>query len=179
MFLIKTVNSSFLLKNRIKESRAKFSLESLSYIKLFKKLRTLDSLQFNNNITNVLENSINYILNIHFSNSNTLVNLSNIKGRSSIFLSSGSINLKKKQKRKQPAAIINLIKNLIFNNSFLHNKTIALHFRNVKPYYESLLANILKKFSFLKVFKSLNLHPHNGCRPKKIKKFKRRTKRRT
>ena len=100
MFLIKTVNSSFLLKNRIKESRAKFSLESLSYIKLFKKLRTLDSLQFNNNITNVLENSINYILNIHFSNSNTLVNLSNIKGRSSIFLSSGSINLKKKTKKK-------------------------------------------------------------------------------
>ena len=71
MFLIKTVNSSFLLKNKIKKSQTKFSLENLSNIKRFKKIRSWNILQLGNNVTNVLENSINYILNIHFSNTNT------------------------------------------------------------------------------------------------------------
>ena len=132
-----------------------------------------NNLQDNSN----LQNPINYILNIKVSKTNTLINLSNIKGDPLLSFSGGSINLKKKQKKLQPLALVNLLKSLILKAGFINNKTIALHFQNIKPYYESLIVNLLKKVVFIKLMKSSNLQPHNGCRPKKIKRFKKRTKR--
>lgn len=146
-------------------------------LKNLKSIKSITKLQSNEKKSQVLENSVNYVLNITFSSTNTLLNLANIKGQTLIFLSSGYINLKKKQKKTQPSAVINLLKTLILKSYFLHNQTVALHFKNVKPYYEHLIIKLLKKIVFLKIMKSSNLQPHNGCRPKKLKRFKQRTKR--
>ena len=102
--------------------------------------------------------------------------MSNPNGKPLISLSGGSINLKKRQKKLQPLALINLLKSLILIANFTQDKSIAIHFKNVKSYYESLVIDLLKKIIFIKSIKSSNLQPHNGCRPKKLKKFKRRTK---
>ena len=173
MVLIKTLNS--LLTNKSLNQIHK-TLKSLTNIKYYNKVKLLNNLQFNLLKDKVLENSINYVLRIEFSKTNTLINVSNIKGHSLILLTSGHIDLTKKQKKSQPVAVINLLKNIIFKSAFLNNKTIALHFKNIKPYYENLIIKLLKNIIFLKVLKSSNLHPHNGCRPTKKKRFKQRTK---
>ena len=119
---------------------------------------------------------INYILTLSVSPTNTLINLSNSIGKPLISLSSGSINLKKRQKTLQPLAIINLLKSLILIANFKNNESLTIHFKNLKSYYESLVINLLKNVIFIKSVKSSNLQPHNGCRPKKLRRIKKRTK---
>lgn len=117
----------------------------------------------------------NYIISIHTSQTNTLVSVTDIKGKIIISLSSGSLKLKKRQKKTQPLAIMTILKHLILKASFLHNKIIVIHFKNVRTYYESLIIKLLSNILFIKSIKSYNLSPHNGCRPKKLKRFKQRT----
>ena len=117
----------------------------------------------------------NYIINIHMSQTNTLVSVTDIKGKILISLSSGSLKLKKKQKKTQPLAIMTILKHLILKANFLHNKIVVIHFKNVRIYYESLIIKLLSNILFIKSIKSYNLSPHNGCRPKKLKRFKKRT----
>ena len=123
---------------------------------------------------NFKQNLIVYVININLTNTNTLVSVTDIKGNVKIFYSSGQVNLKGKQKTKQPAALINILKLLIVKAKFIQNKPLALHFKNTKPYYESFIIRMLKKKFFIKTIRSYNLQPHNGCRPKKIKRFKRK-----
>jgi ribosomal protein S11 len=103
--------------------------------------------------------------------------VTDIKGNPKISLSAGLINLTKRQKKTQPMALINIFKILLLKARFLKDNPIALHFKNTKPYYESLIIRVLKDKLYIKSIQSYNLSPHNGCRPKKIKRIKRRTKR--
>ena len=119
---------------------------------------------------------INYIINVHTSQSNTLINITNVQGNTIIALTAGSINFNKKQKKKQPLALLNILKKILLKSNFLHNKIVSIHFKNVKIYYETLIIKILQKLFFIKSIKSYNLSPHNGCRPKKLKRLKNRTK---
>lgn len=123
------------------------------------------------------ENLISYIVNINLSPTNTIISVTDIKGSPKISLSAGLINLTKRQKKTQPMALINILKVLLLKARFLRYNPIALHFKNTKSYYESLIIKGLKDKLFIKSIQSYNLSPHNGCRPKKIKRIKRRTKR--
>jgi len=127
--------------------------------------------------TKVKENMISYIVNINLSLTNTIISVTDIKGNPKISLSAGLINLTKRQKKTQPMALINIFKVLLLKARFLKKNPIALHFKNTKPYYESLIIKVLKDKLYIKSIQSYNLSPHNGCRPKKIKRVKRRTKR--
>jgi len=119
------------------------------------------------------QNLVAYIITINLTNTNTIISVTDIKGNVKIFYSSGQVNLKGKQKIKQPAALINILKQLIAKAKFIKQEPVALHFRNTKPHYESFIVKMLKNRFFLKTIRSYNLQPHNGCRPKKIKRFKR------
>ena len=72
---------------------------------------------------------------------------------------------------------INLFKVLIVKAKFLKNKPIALHFKNTKSFYETLIINLLQNKYYIVSVQSCNLSPHNGCRPKKLRRTKIRTKR--
>ena len=170
MILIKILTS----KN-IDSKNYKNSLKSLNLLKKQNKLKTISKIK-NLDSSKVKQNPINYILNLTITQTNTIINLSDSTGKLLISLSGGSLNLKKRQKKIQPLALVTLLKSLILTANFTPEKSIALHFKNVKSYYESLIIDLLKKVIFIKSIKSLNLQPHNGCRPKKLKKFKRRTK---
>ena len=134
-----------------------------------------DSFDFKNKSTK--KNLISYIINVNLSLTNTLVNVTDIDGNPKIALSAGLVNLTKTQKRTQPMALINIFKALLISARFLLNKPVALHFKNTKAFYESLIIKALKDKLFIKSIQSYNLSPHNGCRPKKLKRIKRRTKR--
>ena len=152
------------------------SLTSLNLIKKKVKFKHIHNLKKSSRFQTLKQNPLNYILTLSISQTNTLINLSNTEGKLLISLSSGCLNLKKRQKKLQPLALINLLKSLILIADFKKRKSVTIHFKNVKSYYESLVINLLKDVIFIKAIKSSNLQPHNGCRPKKLKKIKRRTK---
>ena len=128
-------------------------------------------------LKNFKHNLISYIINIILTPTNTIVNVTDIHGNVIISISAGLIKLTKFQKKSQPTALLNIFKVLLSKTKFLQNKAVALHFKNVKRFHELFFITALKNKIFVKSFQSYNLQPHNGCRPKKIKRIKRRTKR--
>lgn len=120
---------------------------------------------------------INYIINVTLSQTNTIVNVTDVAGNPKISISAGLVNLTKRQKKKQPMALVNIFKVLLLKVGFLRNTPVAIHFKNTKAFYQSFLIKALKDKLFIKSIQSYNLSPHNGCRPKKLKRIKRRTKR--
>lgn len=175
-YYIDQLKQSIEFFNYIKNfKKFKYTKKLINMFILFKFSKSLHFLNMNNK-KNVKQNLIKYIINIHFSNTNTLVNVTDIKGNPLIILTSGLIKLKGKEKKTQPIALLNIFKVLLIKAKFLFKTPIALHFKNVKTYYESFLINSLKNKVFIKTIRSYNLVAHNGCRLKKLNRFKRRTK---
>ena len=59
------------------------------------------------------QNIIVYVININLTRTNTLITITDIKGNVKLFYSAGQVNLKGKQKTKQPTALINILKDLV------------------------------------------------------------------
>ena len=112
-----------------------------------------------------------YIINISFLKANTTIHVSDVKGNVKLFYSAGSVGLTGKQKRKRRIAIVKLISLLIKKANFLGNKPVAVHLNNVN-FYQSLIINKLKQTLFIKVIKSFNQAPYNGCRKPKVRRKK-------
>jgi len=119
---------------------------------------------------------IKYIINVHLSLTNSYVSITDIKGSVLISLSGGSAGLKKRQKKTQPVALMAIFKELFLKTRFLQGQCVGIHFKNVRPNLEKLVIKILKSKVLIVLIRSYNLHPHNGCRPRKLKRFKSRTK---
>jgi len=112
-----------------------------------------------------------YVINISFLKANTTIHVSDIKGNMKLFYSAGSIGLTGKQKRKRRIATSKLISLLLQKATFLSKKPIALHLNNVNS-YKSFIVNKLKRTFYIRLIKSFNQIPYNGCRKKKIRRKK-------
>ncbi len=119
---------------------------------------------------------INYIVNIVLSSTNTLINVNNIKGNPKFFYSAGMLNLKKKQKIKQPKAIITILRALLSKLKIYKTTPVSLHFNNLFSTQQSYVFKLLKHKLFIKSIISYKYYPHNGCRLKKKKRIKLRTR---
>ena len=116
-----------------------------------------------------------YILNITFLKANTIIHLSDIKGKTKLYYSTGDIGFKGKRKKKRKVGLkklISLFKKKVF---FTNKNPIALHLNNVKS-HRNFIIRKLKKKVFIISIKSFNLTPHNGCRKKIIRRKKRKKK---
>jgi ribosomal protein S11 len=188
LFILPKVNTMNIIKIKYYIYQLNKLIELFSYIKKFKKFKYIIKLlsfyilfKFSKNFKGIKKKEVNhnlikYIINVHFSNTNTLVNVTDIKGNPIILLTSGLLKLKGKEKKTQPIALINIFKVLLIKAKFLFRTPIALHFKNVKTFYESFLINSLKNKVFIRTIRSYNLIAHNGCRLKKLSRFKRKTK---
>ena len=127
----------------------------------------------------IKQNLVSYVIHINLTSTNTIVTITSVEGEVITSMSSGMIGLTKFQKRSHPVALMSIFKSILLKSKFLKNSVVALHFRNVKRFNELFFIKALKNLFLIKSFQSSNLTPHNGCRPKKIKKIKRRTKRLT
>nr|YP_009495566.1 ribosomal protein S11 [Nitzschia sp. (in: diatoms)]AWQ64296.1 ribosomal protein S11 [Nitzschia sp. (in: diatoms)] len=112
-----------------------------------------------------------YVINISFLKANTIINVSDIKGNMKLFYSSGSVGLSGKQKRKRRIAVFKLMSLLLQKATFIKNKPVALHLNNV-TFYKNLIISKLKRSLYLRVIKSFNQTPYNGCRKKKVRRKK-------
>lgn len=126
---------------------------------------------------NINQNIVRYVINIISFPSNTIVNVTDVNGKVLVNVSEGLINLAKDAKQSKPIQVVKLLKNLLVKANFIKNKAISINFKNVKRYQESFFINSLKNKVFIKSIQSNRLIPHNGCRPKKVRKIKLRTKR--
>ena len=127
---------------------------------------------------NFKQNLIDYILKINLTKTNTLVTLTNVLGSKVLSISSGSVGLTKRQKKQQPIALFKILKFLLVKSKVfnLKKKIVSLQFTNTKSNKVLKVLKKLKYILFINSIKSYYFHPHNGCRPKKLKRFKRRTK---
>ncbi len=119
---------------------------------------------------------INYIINVKLSLTNTSINVNDIKGNPKIYYSAGMLDLKSKQKIKQPTALITIFKSILSKANFFKKKSLALHCNNTLSTHESFITKRLKQKVFIKTIKSYKYRPHNGCRLRKKKRIKIRTK---
>lgn len=167
------LNTYLLEKERV---YVKNLLNQISYLKKLKE-RNYKNLSVNK-FNKVKQKEVNhqdlmvmYIVNISFLKANTTIHVSDIKGNLKLFYSAGSIGLTGKQKRKRRIAVVKLISLLIKKATFLNKKPIALHLDNVN-FYQNLIVNKLKQTLYIKVIKSFNQTPYNGCRKKKVRRKK-------
>ncbi len=119
---------------------------------------------------------VSYVININLSATNTLINVNNIKGIPRYFYSAGMFNLQKKQKIRQPKAIIIILRALLLKSKIFKTKPVAVHFNNLFFNYQSYIFKKLKRKIFTKVIMSYIFDSHNGCRLKKEKRIKMRTR---
>ena len=133
-----------------------------------------------NNPFSVIDNKIMYIVNIHFSKSNTLFTVMDFSGKVKVFYSAGIFNYKGKQKRYNRFLIVKHFLNLAASKlKFLQNKPIALHLKNVGRKKNWAVRLFKLKNFYIKLVKTFNTTAHNGCRKKKVRrrKFKRKKRR--
>jgi len=119
---------------------------------------------------------ISYILNINLSSTNTVINVNNIKGNPKLFYSAGMFNLQKNQKIRQPKAMILILRALLLKSKIFRTKPVAVHFNNLFFNYQSYIFKKLKRKIFTKFVVSYIYRSHNGCRLKKKKRIKIRTR---
>lgn len=198
MFLIRIANKSLFSHNLIYSNYIKHKLVSFKVLKFVKKemfsyyVRWILLLIFMNlyNIKiriNFLishlyvsffnsKKLVSYIININLSSTNSIVNINNIKGNPKFFYSAGMFGLQKKQKVRQPKAIILILRSLLLKSKILKIKPAAIHFNNLFFNYQSFIFKKLKQKVFIKLVTSYTYQPHNGCRLKKKKRIKIRTR---
>lgn len=154
----------FYIKNLFNQINKLEQIKKKNYKKLSQK--NIDS-------NNFLKQSLTvyYIISISFLKANTTIHLSDIKGNIILFYSAGDLGLRGKQKTKRRIAINKLIAILFKKTPFINKKPIALHLNNIK-FYKKAIIKQLKKFLFIKIVKSFNLTPYNGCRKRKIRRKK-------
>lgn len=121
---------------------------------------------------------ISYIIYFCFSLSNSVLHITDGTGNLKISYSAGSIDLKGKKKIVRYLALqrfFNILSEL--KSLFLEKNPIALHFKNINESNKFLIMETLRKQFFIKIVKDFNLKAHNGCRQKKKRRKRQKTKR--
>lgn len=120
---------------------------------------------------------VTYIIDITFSKTNTLMHVMDFAGNLKFFCSAGSLQYKGKRKKISRYPVFRyMYKILVYKLKFLKGQPLALHLKNVGS-TKFLIIKLLKKKLFIKIVKSYDLYPHNGCRKKKVIRKKIRSKR--
>jgi len=83
--------------------------------------------------------------------------------------------LQKKQKIRQPKAVVIILQTLLLKAKIFKTKPAAIHFNDLYIIYQSYLLKKLKQKIFVKLVVSHSYQSHNGCRLKKKKRLKIRT----
>ena len=167
-------NFSLILKHRdyiLALKNKLFLLQQLKQQKFIKNLKPI--IKKSTNKTVVKHDLVNYVVSVVLTNKNTLIYVTNVQGTLKYFQSAVSLNISGKQKTKQPNTLFKLLKSFITNCKFLKNKPVALHFKNINKRLLMSIIKIMENLLFINVIRIYNfLIPHNGCRPKKIKRNK-------
>mgnify|MGYP005839705301 CR=1 FL=1 len=108
-----------------------------------------------------------YIIYFSFSLTNTFLHITDIYGNLKFRYSAGLVDFKGKQKKSRVQVLTRFLRELRkLKLSTLKNKPIAVHLSNVGSYRYFIIKNLKKNF-FVRLIKSYETYPYNGCRKKK------------
>lgn len=114
---------------------------------------------------------INYLFRIKIFNNNIMLNITNNTGNTLIYTTSGILNYKGSHKTNKHL-ILKIINNVLKSVHFFKNHSIGLHFNGNVKKFNQVIITLLKTHYKIHFIKTYNLTPHNGCRPKKLKRLK-------
>jgi ribosomal protein S11 len=117
-----------------------------------------------------INNTIQYVINVRFTPINTFFCITDCTGLL-IFFCSGGHFLKGNQKTVRKLVFKEFFQIISSQLLFLRNKPLSLHLKNV-GFNSVWITEYLKEKFFIKLVKTFNVHPHNGCRKKKKKRKK-------
>ena len=172
------------IKNNIKKDRSLLSQicnakkvnerlkRKQTTIQSFQNTKKLIKTNFFYNL-NTLE-IIKYIVGISFLKKNTIIYITDIRGRLKHYCSAGFIKLNKKQKIKIPLVLMKLTKVILAKVPNLKKIPVAIHLNNISKQLQFFFEPIFKTQFFIIQLASFKTFPHNGCRPKKLKRKKRK-----
>lgn len=171
-----------MIKNTINSLLKTISLKKQYINKLKSKTIDLTKIKQQKKITHLFQNTkldknyfVKYIIDITFLKNNTLIHVMDFSGHLRFFMTAGQLQYKKKEKRVRQLIIKNFVKIILLKLHFLKNQPIVVNLKNSGSSKFWLLKLLKKKF-FVKVVRIFRVYPHNGCRKKKIKRKKIRTK---
>lgn len=172
------------IKNNIKKDRSLLSQicnakkvneklkEKQTTIESFQNTKKLIKTNFFYNL-NTLE-IIKYIIGVSFLKKNTIIYITDIRGKLKYYCSAGFIKLNKKQKVKIPLVLMKLTKIILAKVPNLKKMPVAVHLNNISKPLQFFFEPIFKTQFFIIQLTSFKTFPHNGCRPKKLKRKKRK-----
>lgn len=180
-FVQKSYDSNFNLENFFKEIKLKKQcVQKLkNKVTLLNTLKERDYKKINSSLFLSDSNQklvkedflITYIINITYSKTNTLLHVMDFSGNLKFFCSAGSLQYKGKGKKLRSLVIKDMYKILMLKLKFLKDQPVALHLKNV-GFAKFWIIKLLKKKFFIKVVRSFNSHPYNGCRKRKMRRKK-------
>jgi ribosomal protein S11 len=178
-------------KEEIKKEEIEILLQASEAIQVVvdEKILSLDLIEKDQNAIKILnknkliiqkENIVHpilYVIHVSILKKNTTIQVTDTKGQLKLFCSASfSLKLSGKQKMMQPKVLISLLKYFLGKAYFLKNKLTALHVKCISKNLLKLVIQRLKKKINIKTINYSNFFPHNGCRPKKIKRLKHKKK---
>lgn len=117
---------------------------------------------------------IKYVIGISFLKKNTIIYVTDTKGQLKHYCSAGFIKLNKKQKVKVPLVLVKLTKVILAKIPNLKKMPVTIHLNNISKPLQFFFEPIFKTQFFIIQLTSFKTFPHNGCRPKKLKRKKRK-----
>lgn len=117
---------------------------------------------------------VKYVVGISFLKKNITIYVGDANGRLNYNCSAGLIKLNKKQKIKIPLVLIKLTKIVTNKLPNVADIPTALHLNNVPKSLQLFFEPVFKTQFFIIQLNNFRVFPHNGCRPKKLKRKKRK-----
>ena len=152
----KTTDSIVKLKNVLNDKQHK-KLNSLVKTKIFKSFHNFKK----------MSSTVVFIIHFVFSPVNTFLYVTDSLGCLKFRYSAGLVELKGKQKKSRLQVLNRFFRELKkLKITILKNNPVALHLNNV-GFYKYLIIKNTKKDFFVRLIKSFQTYPFNGCRKKK------------
>jgi ribosomal protein S11 len=126
--------NKFLEKIKIKKQYKKILKYKMNFINNIKEQNykiTNYNIFFKNQQFIKYESLVIYIINIFFSQTNTLVYITNFIGKLKLVFSAGNFNFKGKRKKSRLLVLKMMLNYLTLKLKFLRKKPVALHFKNI------------------------------------------------
>lgn len=117
---------------------------------------------------------IKYVIGISFLKKNIMMYIGCVDGQLKYHCSAGIIKLNKNQKVKIPLVLLKLTKVISIKLPSLTNVPTALHLNNMPKSLQLFFESVFKTQFFIIQLNSFKSFSHNGCRPKKLKRKKRK-----
>lgn len=111
--------------------------------------------------------SVNYIIGINFTKSNTHAYVTDSEGRLKFYCSAGVLQHSGKNKKSRFQVLKNIYRILVTRLIFLKDEPVALHLKNV-GFSTTSIVKKLKRIAFIVAIKDFSVVPFNGCRLRKV-----------